>query len=71
MACGSVGVGKSTVAAEAARLLREADVPHALADLAWITAGVDPVLEGAPHERFERSSPTGNSASTPIPVKLG
>jgi hypothetical protein len=33
---GPVGVGKSTVAAEAARLLRHADVPHALVDLAWI-----------------------------------
>jgi AAA domain len=33
---GPVGVGKSTVAAEAARLLREANVPHALIDLAWI-----------------------------------
>jgi hypothetical protein len=33
---GPVGVGKSTVAAEAARLLREAGVPHALVDLAWI-----------------------------------
>jgi hypothetical protein len=33
---GPVGVGKSTVAAEAARLLREANVPHALVDLAWI-----------------------------------
>jgi hypothetical protein len=33
---GPVGVGKSTVAAEASRLLREADVPHALVDLAWI-----------------------------------
>jgi tRNA uridine 5-carbamoylmethylation protein Kti12 len=33
---GPVGVGKLTVAAEAARLLREANVPHALVDLAWI-----------------------------------
>jgi adenylylsulfate kinase-like enzyme len=33
---GPVGVGKSTVAAEAARLLRQAGVPHALVDLAWI-----------------------------------
>jgi hypothetical protein len=33
---GPVGVGKSTVATEAARLLREANVPHALVDLAWI-----------------------------------
>lgn len=33
---GPVGVGKSTVAAEAARLLREANAPHALIDLAWI-----------------------------------
>ena len=33
---GPVGVGKSTIAAQAAWLLREADVPHALVDLAWI-----------------------------------
>jgi hypothetical protein len=33
---GPVGVGKSTVAAEAARLLRDAGVAHALVDLAWI-----------------------------------
>jgi len=33
---GPVGVGKSTVAAEAARLLREANIRHALVDLAWI-----------------------------------
>src|SRR5215471_17116259 len=33
---GPVGVGKSTVAGEAARLLREADIPHALVDLAWV-----------------------------------
>ncbi len=33
---GPVGVGQSTVAAEAARLLREAKIPHALVDLAWI-----------------------------------
>jgi predicted kinase len=33
---GPVGVGKSTVAAEAARLLREANLPHALVDLAWM-----------------------------------
>ena len=33
---GPVGAGKTTVAAEAARLLREADIAHALVDLAWI-----------------------------------
>ena len=33
---GPVGVGKSTVAAQAAWLLREANVPHALVDLVWI-----------------------------------
>lgn len=33
---GPVGVGKSTVAATAAHLLRQAGVPHALVDLAWI-----------------------------------
>ena len=30
---GPVGVGKSTIAAQAAWLLRQADVPHALVDL--------------------------------------
>ena len=33
---GAVGAGKSTVAAEASSLLREAAVPHALVDLAQI-----------------------------------
>src|SRR5258708_26863302 len=33
---GPVGAGKSTVAGEAARLLREANIPHALVNLAWI-----------------------------------
>jgi adenylylsulfate kinase len=33
---GPVGVGKSTVAAAAARLLRQTGIPHALVDLAWI-----------------------------------
>ena len=33
---GPVGVGKSTVAVAAARLLRAANIPHALVDLAWI-----------------------------------
>jgi len=33
---GPVGAGKSTVAAEAGRLLREANIPHALVDLAWL-----------------------------------
>lgn len=33
---GPVGAGKSAVAVEAARLLREANIPHALVDLAWI-----------------------------------
>jgi hypothetical protein len=33
---GAVGAGKSTVAAEAASLLREAAVPHALVDLVQI-----------------------------------
>jgi hypothetical protein len=33
---GPIGAGKSTVTAEAARLLREANIPHAMVDLAWI-----------------------------------
>lgn len=36
MITGPVGVGKSTIAVQAATLLREADVPHALVDLDWI-----------------------------------
>jgi len=49
---GPVGVGKSTVAAEAARLLREANVPHALVDLAWIGQSW-PIPDDDPwHERL-------------------
>jgi DNA polymerase III delta prime subunit len=49
---GPVGVGKSTAAAEAARLLREANVPHALVDLAWIGQSW-PVPDDDPwHERL-------------------
>jgi hypothetical protein len=33
---GPVGVGKSTIAVQAATLLREADIPHGLVDLDWI-----------------------------------
>lgn len=33
---GPVGAGKSTIAVQAATLLREADVPHGLIDLDWI-----------------------------------
>jgi adenylylsulfate kinase len=33
---GPVGVGKSTILAEASHLLRQAGVPHAAVDLAWI-----------------------------------
>ena len=48
---GPVGVGKSTVAAEAARL-REANVPHALVDLAWIGQSW-PIPDDDPwHERL-------------------
>ena len=35
---GPVGAGKSTIAAEAARLLREAQIPHAVIDMANIGA---------------------------------
>ncbi len=37
---GPVGAGKSTVALEAARRLREASIPHALVDLAWMAEEV-------------------------------
>jgi hypothetical protein len=33
---GPVGAGKSTIAVQAATLLREADIPHGLVDLDWI-----------------------------------
>jgi adenylylsulfate kinase len=33
---GPVRAGKSTIAVQAATLLREADVPHGLVDLDWI-----------------------------------
>jgi hypothetical protein len=49
---GPVGVGKSSVAAAAALLLREAGVPHALVDLAGIGAAW-PVPDDDPwHERL-------------------
>src|SRR5215469_11678404 len=49
---GPVGVGKSTIAAEAAWLLRRADVPHALVDLdrleqCWPVPADDPWNERA------------------------
>jgi Mrp family chromosome partitioning ATPase len=48
---GPVGVGKSTIAAEAAWLLRQADVPHALVDLdrieqSWPVPADDPGTSG-------------------------
>ena len=51
---GPVGVGKSTIAAEAAWLLRQADVPHALVDLdrieqCWPVPAVDPWYERVSH----------------------
>jgi hypothetical protein len=54
---GPVGVGKSTIAAEAARLLREADVPHALVDLdrieeCWPVPADDPWNERLSHRNL-------------------
>jgi predicted kinase len=54
---GPVGVGKSTVAAEAARLLRAANVPHAVIDLAgigtcWPTPADDPWNERLAHRNL-------------------
>jgi hypothetical protein len=54
---GPVGVGKSTVAGEAARLLRDAGVPHALVDLArigacWPAPADDPWNERLTHRNL-------------------
>jgi hypothetical protein len=54
---GPVGAGKSTVANEAARLLREAGVPHALVDLArvgqaWPVPADDPWNERLTHQNL-------------------
>ncbi len=54
---GPVGAGKSTVADEAARLLREADVPHAVVDLArigqsWPVPEDDPWNERLIHQNL-------------------
>ena len=54
---GPVGVGKSTIAAEAARLLRQADVPHALVDLdrieqCWPVSADDPGNERVSHRNL-------------------
>ena len=54
---GPVGVGKSTIAAEAAWLLRQADVPHALIDLdrieqSWPVPADDPENERASHRNL-------------------
>jgi hypothetical protein len=54
---GPVGVGKSTIAAEAARQLREADTPHALVDLdrveeCWPVPADDPWNERLSHRNL-------------------
>ena len=54
---GPVGVGKTAVAGEASRLLREAGVPHAMADLAvigvcWPPPGDDPWNEVLIHRNL-------------------
>jgi predicted kinase len=54
---GPVGVGKSTIAAQAAWLLRQADVPHALVDLdrieqCWPVPADDPWNERVSHRNL-------------------
>jgi predicted kinase len=54
---GPVGVGKSTIAAEAAWLLRQAEVPHALVDLdrieqCWPVPADDPWNERVSHRNL-------------------
>src|SRR5580704_8351289 len=54
---GPVGVGKSTIANEAAWLLRQADVPHALVDLdrieqCWPVPADDPWNERVSHRNL-------------------
>jgi hypothetical protein len=54
---GPVGVGKSTIAAEAAWLLRQADIPHALVDLdrievSWPVPADDPENERVSHRNL-------------------
>src|SRR5215470_1912304 len=54
---GPVGVGKSAIAAEAAWLLRQADVPHALVDLdrieqCWPVPADDPWNERVSHRNL-------------------
>jgi len=54
---GPVGVGKSAIAAEAAWLLRQADVPHALVDLdlieqCWPVPADDPGNERVSHRNL-------------------
>ena len=54
---GPVGVGKSTIAAEAASLLRQADVPYALVDLdrieqCWPVPADDPWNEQVSHRNL-------------------
>jgi hypothetical protein len=54
---GPVGVGKSTIAAEATWLLRQADIPHALVDLdrieqSWPVPADDPGNERVSHRNL-------------------
>ena len=82
---GPVGVGKSTIAAEAAWLLRQADVPHALVDLdrieqCWPVPADDPGNERVSHRnlacmwanfRQRRRGPAHLRARAPEPAAAG
>jgi hypothetical protein len=67
---GAVGAGKSTVAAEAAALLREALVPHALIDMAqieccWPVPDDDPWNERLIHKNLASLWPNFADAGAP------
>ena len=67
---GPVGVGKTVVTGEAARLLSEAGIPHAMADLAVIgawRAGLAPVLRTTADSNGDSNS-NSNSNSHWLPA---